>query len=141
MNQPIQCIFCKYKKRNELESKLLLGEITLSEAGRIIGASYQSVSRHMKNHVRKETKELSESMRPNIEETGAGAMINAAQTLNNIMVKTNKILIEAEKSKDYDLMLKAMEQTRKSLETAGKLFSEILKPKEDNTIKIEVEFL
>lgn len=141
MSQPIQCIFCKYKKRNELESKLLLGEISMSEAGRIIGASYQSVSRHMKNHVPKETTELSNSIKANIEETSIGSIINAEKTLSDIIKKANQVLKEAEEVKNYDLMLKAMDQTRKSLETAGKLFAEIIKPREDNSIKIEIEFI
>ena len=119
----------------------MTGELSQRKAADIIGVSYASVRRHFINHMRKETIELSKALVDNLEETSLGSVMNAEQTLSLLIEKSIKLIEQAEKAEKPFLQLQAMDQTRKCLETAGKLFAELIKPSQDNTVKIETEFV
>jgi len=137
----VQCKFCNYKYRKDLETKILSGEITQTKAGEVIGVSYQSIRRHIRNHMSKDTVELAKTFIEDVAETSVGSVMEAEKELMNLIIKSKELIEIAEKQKDYRLMLLSMESARKCIETAGKLFADLIKPHQDNTVKIEIEFI
>ena len=119
MELPKQCIFCNHADRASLEGALLKHEITQQQAADILKVGQASISKHMRNHVRKAVAEaISQDMEL---ENG----LNVTSQLIEINRVAREILSEARAKGDNYMALAAIARVEKQLELQAKLLGDI----------------
>lgn len=127
-----QCVFCNHENRENLESKIINGELSQEEAAKIIGVSRQAVNNHIRNHLARSIALAVENKEVNL-----SAGLNVIEELQAINRETKAILEEARnsKTKDNRLALRAIERLEKQLELQEKVLGHL---KEGTTINLQL---
>lgn len=116
---PKPCKFCNHNDRQSLEEALLNQDITQQKVASILGVNRSSVSRHMRNHVRKAVAEAI-SQDKELEDG-----LNVTSQLIEINRAAREILSEARAKGDNYLALGAIARVEKQLELQAKLLGDI----------------
>ena len=135
------CKLCNYLDRAKLETKLLTKSISNAEAGRIVGCSATSISRHMENHVAKYMEQVQERVvKPKTVPAPITGVLDAYFLLENAIKFCDDLSVRAKAANDFNMALMAMAEMRRTIETMSKLF-EIHKKQEQDLVSNKVELV